>query len=84
MAGRAQVGGQERDPDTEEFMVRLLRIIQTESGNATVGSDERQGDGDDDDSGSEISLLPLNDKGIYGEGLLLNLDWLRGGVTIAS
>ena len=32
------------------------------------------GDGDDDDAGSEISLLWLNYKCIDAEGLLLNLD----------
>ena len=45
-------------------MARRLQIIQTEAGNATVGSGDRHGDGDDDDVGYEISLVPLNDKGI--------------------
>ena len=55
-----------------EFMARHLRIMHTEAGNATVGSGkwraasgERHGDEDDNDAGYEISLLPLNDKGIY-------------------
>ena len=47
-----------------EFMARLLRRIHTESGNATIGSGKQHGDGDDDDSGSDIYLLPLNDKEI--------------------
>ena len=51
MAGQEQVGGQELDPDVAEFMVRRLRIFQTEAGNATVGSGDWHGDGDGDDTG---------------------------------
>ena len=36
---------QEWDPSTVEFMERRLRIIQTEAGNATVGSGEQHCDG---------------------------------------
>ena len=75
---------QEWDPDAAEFMARHSRIIQTDSGNATVGSRDRHGDGDDDDAGSNISLLPMNYKGIYSEGIFLNLDWPRGGVPVAA
>ena len=53
-------------------MERHLWIIQTETGNVTVGSGERHDDGDDDDAGSKISHLPLNNKGIHAEGLFLN------------
>ena len=84
MSGLAQVGGQELNPDSAEFMVRRLRIFQTEAGNATVGSGDWHGDGDGDDAGSEIYLLPLYDKGIYAEGLLFNLDWPCGGVPVAA
>ena len=65
-------------------MARSLRIIQTEDGNANVGSGNWNGNVDNNDAGSEISLLPLNNKGIYAEGLFLNLDWTRGGVPVAS
>ena len=75
---------QEWYPAAEEFMARRLRIIQTNSGNATVGSGERHVNGGDDDAGSEISLLPLNNKRIYAEGLFLNLDRPRGGVPVAA
>ena len=75
---------QEWDPAVAEFMARGSRIIQTEAGNATVGSDERHGDGDDDDAGSEIPLLPLNDKGIHAEDLFLNLDRPRVGIPVAA
>ena len=34
--------------------------------------------------GYEISLLLLNDKGIYDKGLFLYLDWPRGGVPVAA
>ena len=37
------------------------------------------GDGGNDDTGSDISLFPPNDIGIYAEGLFLNLDWPGGG-----
>ena len=47
-------------------------------------SGERHGYGYDDDAGSEISLLPLNDKGIYSEVIFLNLDRPRGGVLVAA
>ena len=60
------------------------RIFQTESGKYTVGSSNWYGDGDDGDTGYNISLLPLNNKVINTEGLFLNLDRLRGGVTVAS
>ena len=56
-------------------MSRRLRVIQTADGNVTVGSGEWNSDGDDDDAGSEISLLLMTDKGIHAEGLLLYLDW---------
>ena len=65
-------------------MARRLRIIQTEAGNATIGSDKRHGNGDDDDAGSDIYLLLLNNKGIHAEGHLLNLDQPRGGVPVAA
>ena len=65
-------------------MARCLQIIHTEAGNATLESGEWHGDGDVDDAGSEIYLLPLNDKGIHAEGLFLNLYWLRVGVTVAA
>ena len=65
--------------------------MHTEPGNATVGSGkwraasgERHGDEDDNDAGYEISLLPLNDKGIYAEVIFLNLDRPRDGVPIAA
>ena len=45
-------------------MARHLRIIQTEAGNVTVGSSKRHVDGDDNEAGSGIYLLPLNNKGI--------------------
>ena len=57
-------------------MARRSPITHNKAGNATIGSSERHGDGDNDDVGSEISLLLLNDKGIHAEGLLLNLDTL--------
>ena len=50
----------------------------------TVGIGKRNGDGDNNDTGSEISLLPLNDKGIFAEGLFLDLDWPGGGVPVAA
>ena len=50
----------------------------------TVGIGKRNGDGDNNDTGSEISLLPLNDKGINSEGLFLNLVWPRSGGTITE
>ena len=71
-------------PAVAEFMARRLRIIQTEAGNATVGSGERHGDGDKYDAGSETSLLPLNDKGICAEGIFFNLDQPRGGVPVSA
>ena len=52
--------------------------------NATVGSDERHGDGDGDKAGSEISLINLNDKGIHAEGIFLNSDRSRGGIPVAA
>ena len=84
MAGRAQFGRQEWDPSAADFIVRHLQIFQTEAMNATVGSGERHGDGDDDSAGSDISLLLLYDKGIYFDGIFLNLDRPRGGVPVAS
>ena len=84
MAGQARVSGQEWDPDAAEFMARRLRIFQTEYGNTTVGISKQHGDGEDNDAGSEISLLLLYDKGIYADGLFLNLDRLRGGVPVAA
>ena len=65
-------------------MVQHLWIIQTEAGNATVGSSERHYDGDKNGAGYEIFLLPLNDKGIYAESLLLNLDRPYDGVPVAA
>ena len=44
----------------------------------------RHGDGDDNDSGYEISFLTLNDKGIYAERLFLNLDQPHGVVPVAA
>ena len=61
-----------------------MLIFQTEDGNATVGSGGQNGDEYDNDTGSEISLLPLYDKGIYAEGLFLKLDQPRSGVPIAA
>ena len=84
MSGQERVGGQEWNPAALEFMARRLRIFQTEAGNATVRSGERHGDGDDNDAGSEISLLPLYDKGIHDEGLFLNLDRPCGGVPVKA
>ena len=75
---------QEWDPAAAEFMARCLWVIYTKSGNATIGSDKRHGDGDYDEAGSEISLLPLNNKGMYAEGLFLNLYQPRGGVPVAE
>ena len=65
-------------------MARRLQIIQTEAENSTVGSGKWHGDGDCESSQSEISLLPLKDKGIYAEGLFLYLDRPRGGVPVAA
>ena len=65
-------------------MARRSHIIHTKSGNATVGRVEQHGGGDDNDVGSGISLLLLNDKGIHNEGLFLYLDRPRGGVTVAA
>ena len=65
-------------------MARHLLIFQTEAGNSSVGSNKRHVDVDDDDAGSDIFLLPLNDKGIYAEGILLNLDRPYGGVPVVS
>ena len=48
---------QEWDPAAAEFMVRKLRIIKTESGNATVGNGKQDGDEDENNLGSEISLF---------------------------
>ena len=56
---------QEWEPAVAEFMAQRSRIIQTEAGNATVGGDEQHGDGEDNSTGPDISLLPLNDKGIH-------------------
>ena len=67
-----------------KFMARLLRRIQTEAENSTIGSGEPHGDGDDDDAGSDIYLLPMNDKFIYAEGLFINLDRPRGAVPVAA
>ena len=71
-------------PDAVEFMAQLLRRIQTEAGNSTIGSGKQHGDGDDDDSGSDIYLLLLNDKFIYAEGLFINLDRPHGGVPVTK
>ena len=65
-------------------MARRLWIVHTEDGNATIGSGERHGDGDNNDAGSEIYLLLLNYKGIYAEGLFLNLDRPRIGVLVSA
>ena len=58
-----------------------LRLVTPPLGAA---SSERHGDGDDDDTGSDISLLPLNDKGIYSERLFLNLSRPHGGVPVTA
>ena len=81
---KSQDEEQEWEPAAAEFMAQLLRIIQTEAGNATVGSGEQNGDGDNDDAGSEKSLLLLNGKGIYAGGLFLNLDRPCGGFPVAA
>ena len=77
---------QEWDPAAAEFLARRLRIISTKSGNATVGSGNLHGggDGDYDETGSEISLLPLNNKGMYTKGLFLDLGQPRSGVPVAA
>ena len=54
------------------------------AGNKTVGSGKRHGDGENDDAGSDKSLLPLNNKCIHAEGILLNLDRPCGGVPVAA
>ena len=59
-------------------------MIKTEAGNVTVGRGERHGDEDVNDAGSEISLLPMKDKGNHAEGLFLHLDRPCGGVPVAS
>ena len=74
---------QEWEPTAAEFMSRRSRIIQIEAGNNTIGSGEQHGDGDNNDKGSEISSLILNDKGIHTEVPFLNLDQPRGGVPVA-
>ena len=61
-----------------------MQIIQTEAGSATVGSSERHGDGYDNDTGSEICLLPLNNRGLYAEVLFLNLYRRHGGVPVTA
>ena len=61
-----------------------MRIIKTESGNATVGNGKQDSDEDKNDLGSEISILYMNDKIILDEDLFLNLDWLRGGVPVSA
>ena len=71
-------------PCCSRVMARRLRIFQTKSGRATVGSGERHGDGYDYDVGYEISLLPLYDKVIHAEGIFLNLDRPRSGVPVAA
>ena len=67
-------------------MARHLRIIHNEAGNTTVGGGNRRESlcWTDNDAGSEIYLLPLNNKGIYTEVLFLNLDRPRGGVPVAA
>ena len=72
-------------------MAQRLWIIQTEASNSTVGRGERQaasgkrhGDGENDDAGSEIDLLMMNDKGIYAKGLFFNLYRPRGSVPVAA
>ena len=75
---------QEWDPAAAEFMAQRLGTIHTEAGNTPVWSGKRHGNGYDDDTGSERSLLLLNNKGIYSEGLFLNLDRTRGGVPVAA
>ena len=75
---------QESKPTAEEFLAQRSRIIQTEAGNVTVGSSKRHVDGDDNEAGSGIYLLPLNNKGIHAEGLLLDLYRLHGGVPVAA
>ena len=60
-------GGNFPGLDGAEFMAQGSRIIQTDSGNATVGSGKRHGDGDNNDVGYEIHLLPLNNKEIHTE-----------------
>ena len=44
----------------------------------------QRGDVDNNDAGSEISLLPLYDKSIHDEGLFHNLDRPGGGVPVAE
>ena len=61
-----------------------MRIFQNEDENATVGSIERHGNGDNDYEGYEIFLLLLKNKGIYAEGLLLNLDRPRSSVPFSA
>ena len=45
---------QKWDPTAAESMARRSQIIQTDAGNATVGSGKRHGDGDENDVGSDI------------------------------
>ena len=63
-------------------MARRSCIIHTEAGKSTVGSNERHRDGDDNVTGSELSLLPLNDKGIHAEDLLLNREGSHSGIPV--
>ena len=65
-------------------MARRSRIIQTEAGNAIVRSGEWHDNGDNDDAGSEISLLMLNNRVIHAEGLFLNLYCPCSGVRLAE
>ena len=65
-------------------MAKILRIIQTEAGNATVVIDKRHGDRDDADVGYEISLLPMNDKYIHTDVPFFNLDRPRGSIPVAA
>ena len=75
---------QEWDPAAADFMAQHSRILQTEAGNAAFVSSERHGYGDTNDVGSEISLLPLNNKDINAERLFLNLDWPCSSVPVAA
>ena len=65
-------------------MSRRSQIIQTKAGNNTVGISDRRGDGYEDEAGSEISIFPMNNKGIHSEGLFLNLDRPGGSVSVAE
>ena len=64
--------------------MKLTWLVWSGFSRGAVGIGKRHGDGDDDGLLYEIYLLPLNNKGIHTEGLLLNLDQPRGSVPVAA